>query len=96
MSTTRRNTPTKQGSIPSLSTIILSTCFSSRSNLNMTSRTVKDFVNFFSKCTGLPSQQHWRFIFIKPPDIRSTLKCMFPSTDALRKLPLYSAEVDMD
>jgi hypothetical protein len=56
---------------------------------------IKDFFHFFSGCTGLPSRQHWRFIFVRPSDIRSTLTCPFPSTAALRKLPLYLAEVDM-
>jgi hypothetical protein len=56
---------------------------------------VKDFFDFFDKCTGLPSREHWRFIFVRPLDIYTTLKCPFPSTDALRQLALYSAQVDM-
>jgi hypothetical protein len=55
---------------------------------------IKDFVDFFSRCTGLPSQQNWSFIFIRPSDIRSTMTCPFP-TATLRKLPLYSAEMKM-
>jgi hypothetical protein len=57
---------------------------------------IKDFFDFFDKCTGLPSQEHWRFIFIRPLDIYTTLKCPFPSTDALWNLALYSAEVEME
>jgi hypothetical protein len=56
---------------------------------------IKNFLKFFHKCTGIPSRENWRFIFVRPLDVRATLKCPFPSTDALRKLALYSAEVEM-
>jgi hypothetical protein len=35
-------------------------------------------------------------IFVRPLDIRTMLNCPFPLTDALRKLTLYSAKVDME
>jgi hypothetical protein len=54
---------------------------------------IKDFVGFFDKCTGHPARQHWRFIFVIPPDTRVAMKCSVPATDALRELALYSAEV---
>ena len=60
-----------------------------------TQHDIKDFLKFFDKCMGIPSRENWRFVFVRPLDVRATLKCPFPSTDALRELVLYSAEVEM-
>lgn len=60
-----------------------------------TQHDIKDFLKFFDKCMGIPSRENWRFVFVRPLDVRATLKCPFPSTDALRELALYSAEVEM-
>jgi hypothetical protein len=56
---------------------------------------IEDFFEFFDNCTGLPPRKDWRFIFVRPREIRNTLKCPFQSTDALRELTLYSTEMYM-
>jgi hypothetical protein len=56
---------------------------------------IEDFFECFDNCTGLPPRKDWRFIFVRPPEVRNTLKCPFQSTDALRDLTLYSTEVYM-
>jgi hypothetical protein len=56
---------------------------------------IEDFFEFLDNCTGLPPRKDWRFMFVRPREIRNTLKCPFQSTDALRDLTLYSSEMIM-
>ena len=60
---------------------------------NATTHVLKDFFDFFAKCSGYPAQKSWRFIFVIPSDTETALTCPVPMTDDLRKLALYSAEV---
>jgi hypothetical protein len=58
-----------------------------------TTHGIKDFFDFFAKCTGHPARKNWRFIFVIPSDTETAMTCPVPATNALRKLTLYSAEV---
>jgi len=61
---------------------------------NAATHDIKDFVDFFDKCTGHPARRtDWRFIFVIPNDTDTAMKCLVPATNALRNFALYSAEV---
>ena len=48
-------------------------------------------LSFLLKLKGLPPQNRWHFIFVRPP--RRILACSIPDSAELRELVLYSAEV---
>jgi hypothetical protein len=60
---------------------------------NATTHGIKDFFDFFAKCTGYPARKNWRFIFDIPSNTDAVMTCPVPATNSLRKLALCSAEV---
>jgi hypothetical protein len=63
---------------------------------NGQSHDIKDtLIPFLAKCTGLPTRENWRFIFIIPDDV-ALLKCPVPHSVGLQNLPLFSSIVALE
>jgi hypothetical protein len=56
---------------------------------------IKDgFVNFLARCSGLPAQSHWRFVFAIPNDLDSFV-CPASKNDVVNRIGLYTARISM-
>jgi hypothetical protein len=53
------------------------------------------FLPFLAKCTGLPSSNNWRFIFVIADDVE-TMKCPVPHNTGLQKLDWFSSIVVLE
>jgi hypothetical protein len=57
---------------------------------------IKDgMLHFLAKCAGLPSREHWRFVFVIP-DAGEVLTCPVPHLEELQELRLHSSIVTVE
>jgi hypothetical protein len=57
---------------------------------------IKDgLLAFLARCTGLPSHENWRFVFIIPADVEA-FTCPVPCHDELQNLRLFSSVVAVE
>jgi hypothetical protein len=56
---------------------------------------IKDgLVDFLARCSGLPAQTHWRFVFVVPDDLDS-FACPASKNDVVKKFVLHTAYISM-